>query len=743
MLQYEEKIVHQQPVGNSDYVTVLDVPIDVPFTVPDDFINSLDEGNITFVDNQVQDFSDFNYNMDDKGEEYVKDPTVNAEVDNNYVQCVKMDNSAGCGKDVAEQINYIDKDIPGNVEENSDSSFSFHNIEKDAVPSQRVEVEKTFDKTVATEEVAEPLEIEVEKTSSKTVVKSKRPLSSDSRKEAKLKRLRFENYLGYRRLASGQIQQTIEREQRTMGERCNHEAPKKRTSRSLLCSLITDLDRDTLYKYFKDLESWEARKTYIKGLVVTRGPLRRRKNKQFPNRKSQSHDCYLPQKTGEKFLVCRTMFINTFAIGRDTFQRWSQNFDLVEKGLVEQDDNETDRETDKVNKATDTTLKNKQNARKWLNNLPKVPSHYCRSSSKKNYIESLFRSTLHLFQVYEEFCKQHNQKPISRTLFRKLLKEENIAIHQPRKDQCDFCCMRKLGNLSEDIYNDHIIKKNEAHKAKLEAKESANDKKLVITMDLQSVLLAPKLEASAVYYKQKLQIHNFTVYSLNNADVDLYVWHECNGGVTSNEFTSCIVDFIKKQAEAKFEHIVCISDGCGYQNRNKTLSSALISLAKSHNITIEQLILERGHTMMEADAVHSSLEAHFKPPIFAPSDYVSRMRQARKHHPYNIHVLDYTFFDNYEKTLPEVLLSIKPSRNSKVTDLRALLYLPSGEIQFKLRHSDEWRTLEVRRITQSAALKKLYRYPLKLKKQKYEHLQELKTVIEKDFHPFYDSLPHM
>lgn len=55
-------------------------------------------------------------------------------------------------------------------------------------------------------------------------------------------------------------------------------------------------------------------------------------------------------------------------------------------------------------------------------------------------------------------------------------------------------------------------------------------------MDLQSVLLAPKLEASAIYYKQKLQIHNFTVFELNSKTVDLYVWHECNGGVTANEF---------------------------------------------------------------------------------------------------------------------------------------------------------------------------------------------------------------
>lgn len=63
-------------------------------------------------------------------------------------------------------------------------------------------------------------------------------------------------------------------------------------------------------------------------------------------------------------------------------------------------------------------------------------------------------------------------------------------------------------------------------------------------MDLQSVLLCPKTDASAMYYKQKLQLHNFTIYRLNDKDVTLYVWHEGNGSVSANEFTSCIIQYI-------------------------------------------------------------------------------------------------------------------------------------------------------------------------------------------------------
>jgi len=161
--------------------------------------------------------------------------------------------------------------------------------------------------------------------------------------------------------------------------------------------------------------------------------------------------------------------------------------------------------------------------------------------------------------------------------------------------------------LSQSEYDAHIVKKDEARNAKNTLKASASSEMVVITMDLQSVLLSPCLRASAVYYKQKLQLHNFTIYRLNDAAVDLYVWHEGDGGVGASEFTTCITSYIQELPNT-VKHVVLVSDGCGYQNRNKSLSSALSDLAKSKQILIEQLILEKGHTMMEADSVHSTLD---------------------------------------------------------------------------------------------------------------------------------------
>jgi len=66
---------------------------------------------------------------------------------------------------------------------------------------------------------------------------------------------------------------------------------------------------------------------------------------------------------------------------------------------------------------------------------------------------------------------------------------------------------------------------------------------------------------------------------LHDHDVTLYVWHESNGNVTANEFTSCIVDYISNLS-IDVKEVTLISDGCNYQNRNKTLASALSMVAK-------------------------------------------------------------------------------------------------------------------------------------------------------------------
>lgn len=83
-----------------------------------------------------------------------------------------------------------------------------------------------------------------------------------------------------------------------------------------------------------------------------------------------------------------------------------------------------------------------------------------------------------------------------------------------RKDQCDLCCAQ-MGNLESSLHEEHFRRKTEARNKQVRDKEAVlarNGK--VITLSLQTVLLAPNLKASAMYYKSKLACHNYTIFDL-------------------------------------------------------------------------------------------------------------------------------------------------------------------------------------------------------------------------------------
>ena len=64
---------------------------------------------------------------------------------------------------------------------------------------------------------------------------------------------------------------------------------------------------------------------------------------------------------------------------------------------------------------------------------------------------------------------------------------------------------------------------------------------------------------------------------------------------------------------------------------NVTVTNALLNVAINCKITIEQKYLEVGHTQMEGDSMHSTIERHLKDKsINVPAEYYSICRKARK-----------------------------------------------------------------------------------------------------------------
>lgn len=334
--------------------------------------------------------------------------------------------------------------------------------------------------------------------------------------------------------------------------------------------------------------------------------------------------------------------------------------------------------------------------------------------------------------------------------FNSMFKEKNLAIHQLKKDMCDTCKGFKTGNVTEFDYQAHLIRKDNARAEKARDKlEASEGKCIVLTVDLQAVKVCPFVTASAVYYKTKLALHNYSVYDLTTHHVMCYWFTEVDADLTASTYASLLTDYLVKYCIPKRLPIIVYSDGCTGQNRNNVLSNALLNFSMQHNVTIIQKYLEVGHTQMEGDSVHSAIERKLKNRlIHLPSDYLSATLEARqKPYPYETTMIDYDFIKDYTDTSTWRYNSIRPGRkpgDPKVTDIKALMYVPEGQIQYKTSHSDDWQSLpqRVTKIPIVTQYKQLHRNKLPITDTKFAHLQELKSVIPVDCHVFYDALPH-
>lgn len=227
-----------------------------------------------------------------------------------------------------------------------------------------------------------------------------------------------------------------------------------------------------------------------------------------------------------------------------------------------------------------------------------------------------------------------------------------------------------------------------------------------------------------------------------------YVWHEGEGGLDGNVFASCIHDFLENEIKEsdKKKNNIFYSDGCCAQNRNVTLSNVLQHYSIRNQITIMQKYLLKGHTQMECDGVHSTIERRKKnKDIYAPANYVQIMKEARsgKPGPYKVKYLSHDFFKDFSDI--QYYNSIHPGNRVGehcITDIVALKYDSHIGIEYKLQFDDVWKLLPRRPNTRTGVDAKLYSGPLPLSTQKYNDLMSMKNIIPRDYLPFYEGLAH-
>lgn len=530
-------------------------------------------------------------------------------------------------------------------------------------------------------------------------------------------------------------QRNVIRDPRSMGKPCS--SVKCSNNSQNKCLTVDEPARLQLFQSFWRNMDWGQKKVYVSSHVSVLVPKHKhtKNNNNISRRKTTF--VYNLSVGGKKLKVCKQMFLSTLGIGERQMYSWLEK--STSCGIPCIEENETSEKVEKHN--------NKQIAKSFLEILPKMPSHYCRKSTTKLYLEPVFKSRTDLYNVFKSHCADSGESPVSRFTFDLVFEEMNLALYSPKKDQCDICCAHKVGNISDEDWKQHCIKKDRARQEKTDDKTESTSKHYVLTMDLESIKLSPMLKASAIYYKMKLGVHNFSVYDINSHHCTCYWWHECEGDLTASTFATCLIDYLEENCTEPVP-IIVYSDGCTYQNRNAIISNALLHFSVKTNRPVYQKFLEKGHTQMECDSVHSSIECKLKNrEIHLPSDYSTICKEARsKPGPYSSKYVTHDFFRDYSTSELCRYSSIRPGKKTGdpvVTNLRALMYDPSGVISYKLDFDDDWKELPTRpkpvTVTEFPAL---FNDKLKMKKRKWNDLQELKSVLPSDCHLFYDNLPY-
>lgn len=349
--------------------------------------------------------------------------------------------------------------------------------------------------------------------------------------------------------------------------------------------------------------SYMHQKDFILGCVKAAKPKCQRIRTGTGTKKLSSRK-YFFKKGNVQLQVCKMFFLKTLHISHGPVDKALRG--VNEMGIFENPDKRG--LNTPPNKTSDEMI---QKVKTHIEGFPTMESHYCRKSSQRKYLDPSL-SIAKMYELYVEECSRGNEKYVSEITYRRIFGTNyNLSFFKPKKDQCAFCEKFKNKFVSEIDYHEHLRRRDEANAAKNSDKiRATNDKTfLSATFDLQSVLRIPSSEISQMYYTMKLCAYNLTIYEAASPNAAYcYAWTEPNGQRGSCEIGTALLNWIN-QIPQNVKEISLFSDTCGGQNRNQFIAALFLYVVQTtHLQVVQHNFMEKGHSYMEVDAMHSAIE---------------------------------------------------------------------------------------------------------------------------------------
>lgn len=521
-------------------------------------------------------------------------------------------------------------------------------------------------------------------------------------------------------------------------------------------SNFTEKDRELLNEHFWGMGSSNRQKEWLRSCIKRKSVARKRSE----SAKRQFTYEYNMNYNFKHIEVCQQFLLKTLNISQQMLRN-VRNSKHISSAVG--DIKTKAKPHNKTDESKILVLKS------FIENLPAVPSHYCRNKSNKLYISSEFRNISGLYKAFTQHLisihKESSQ--MSLRVFRSVFKNNfNIGFHLPKKDKCVTCESYK--NLEEEDkktieqsekYKNHIKDKEECKKIFLEeqTQSKTNSSFLCASFDLQKVLNTPHSKSVTLFYSRKYSYYNESVYENGTRNGYCFLWGETDGKRGCNEIATVLFQYLARvDQRGTCSSISLYCDSCAGQNRNRAVLSALKFFLETavfiKKIKITYLL--PGHTMMPVDSIHSTIESFIRDrSVWAPSEWYTVISNARTRPAgYECVLMNNGEFKDW-KSFSQVLfpssikISFKTLRSAIFEKDSSIIILKYGYFQnsetTKIDLSTISRSKRNLPITKNGPIP-AYNDFLKISSAKYNDLKKLcdKNTINKKFHNEYLSLKH-
>lgn len=398
---------------------------------------------------------------------------------------------------------------------------------------------------------------------------------------------------------------------------------------------------------------------------------------------------------------------------------------------------------------------------------PSYVSHYRRS----DYVQEhrYLPTGLKVQDMHQEFLEKV-KPPVSLSTYQRIFLECGRKTKPLQTDTCNKCDTYDVQlPLATGEKKQALLQTREEHHkraellydlkkaAKIATMSKPNSR--VLVFDLEQVLPTPSLRSNMIFYSRQLNVYNLTVTDTKMHTTHCYMWDESQGERGSNNIASCLTQHTLQEIPEGVEELDIFSDSCVGQNRNSIVTSSMFTILQVHPTLriIRHICLEVGHTRLECDNSHSTIESIKDKRICeTPEDWYNAIRELNgpsASHSYKVTEMVGKFYDfkSLLKSTGPLVLRSKCSTGNKFQWLKTHYFEyrrdSIGKMFFKRDLEEEEATtyLDFRRSVR-AALPNFFdilpslptRFPIYHKKQ--EDLRNLYPLLKPTSRRFYESL---